>query len=302
MEPTDALFMTIVKIVLIIIFVTIPLLLGVVANISTKHPRAMFIAGKTVLILLTIFIVISLSISVIFAINEQDSTQRPYIFAWSVCWLLIAIFPLSTFYLTTSKKTKKQKTCYLTILSIMLFSILSGAEFLYNRAFGYVFQTERFELSINDFYSNHPEADKNSDINIFISIQNGADELTANISVYKDSITLKTTELNFISSEIISSEKPQKDSCYRNDLPRDLVQNIIEEITYYQPEIEYSWVGDLCFHPFAFIELANNKNATTIILKLPDIDEYHPSAQRLAKKIASLVNNSKIDPTKGCSN
>lgn len=297
MEPTDALFMTIVKIVLITIFAIIPLLLGIFANISTKHHRAMFIAGKTVSILLTIFIIISLSISVIFAINEQDSTQRPYIFAWCICWLLIAIFPLSTFYLTISKKTKKQKTCYLTISFITFFLILSGSEFLYNRAFGYVFQTERFELSINDFYSNHPEADKNSDINIFASIQNGEDEFTANISVYKDSITLKATELRYI-----SSKKSQKDSCYRNDLPRDLVQDIIEEITYYQPEIEYTWVGDLCFHPFAFVELANNKNATTIILKLPDIDEYHPNAQRLAKKITSLVNDSKIDPTKGCSN
>ena len=302
MEPTDALFMIIVNIVLFIIFAIIPLLLGIFANISTKHPRAMFIAGKTVSILLTIITVISLSISIIYAINEQDSTQRPYIFAWCICWLLIAIFPLSTFDLTTSQKTKKQKTCYLTISFITFFLILSGSEFLYNRAFGYVFQTERFELPINDFYSNHPEADKNSDINIFTSIQNGEDEFTANISVYKDSITLKATELRYISSEIISSEKSQKDSCYRNDLPRDLVQDIIEEITYYQPEIEYTWVGDLCFHPFAFVELANNKNATTIILKLPDIDEYHPNAQRLAKKFASLVNDSKIDPTKGCSN
>jgi hypothetical protein len=302
MEPTDALFMTIVKIVLITIFAIIPFIFGVFANISTKHHRATFIAGKTVSILLTIFIIISLSISVIFAIKEQDSSQRPYIFAWYICWLLIAIFPLSTFDLTTSQKTKKQKTCYLTISFITFFLILSGSEFLYNRAFGYVFQTERFELSINDFYSNHPEADKNSDINIFASIQNGEDEFTANISVYKDSITLKATELRYISSEIISSEKSQKDSCYRNDLPRDLVQDIIEEITYYQPEIEYTWVGDLCFHPFAFIELANNKNANTIILKLPNIDEYHPNAQRLAKKIKSLAKDSKIDPTKGCSN
>ena len=85
-------------------------------------------------------------------------------------------------------------------------------------------------------------------------------------------------------------------------MPRDLVQDIIEEITYYQPEIEYTWVGDLCFHPFAFVELANNKNATTIKLHLPDIDEFHPNAQRLVKKINSLVNDSKIDPTKGCSN
>ena len=302
MEPTETLFMTILKIVLIIIFSIIPFLLGVVANTSTKHHRAMFIAGKTVSILLTIFIIISLSISVIFAINEQDSTQRPYIFAWCICWLLIAIFPLSTFDLTTSQKTKKQKTYYLTISFITFFLILSGSEFLYNRAFGYVFQTERFELSINVFYSNHPEADKNSDINIFASIQNGEDEFTANISVYKDSITLKATELRYISSEIISSEKLQKDSCYRNDLPRDLVQDIIEEITYYQPEIEYTWVGDLCFHPFAFVELVNNKKATTIKLHLPDIDEFHPNARRLVKKINSLVNDSKIDPTKGCSN
>ena len=297
MEPTEPLFAIIAKIVLIIIFAIIPLLLGIFANISTKHPRAMFIAGKTVSILLTIFTVISLSISVIYAINEQDSTQRPYIFAWCICWLLIAIFPLSTFDLTTSQKTKKQKTCYLTISFITFFLILSGSEFLYNRAFGYVFQTERFELSINDFYSNHPETDKNSDINVFASLSVGIEWLTVNISVYKDSITLKTIESNYI-----GDGKSEIDSCYHNDLPPDLIQDIIEEITYYQPEIEYNWAADLCMHPHASIELANNKNATTIKLNLPDIDEYHPNAQRLAKKIASLVNDSKINPTKGCSN
>jgi len=55
-------------------------------------------------------------------------------------------------------------------------------------------------------------------------------------------------------------------------------------------------------HPHASIELANNKNATTIKLNLPDIDEYHPNAQRLARKIKSLAKDSKINPTKGCSN
>ena len=296
MEPTDAFFMTIVKIVLITIFAIIPFILGVFSNIFFKHSKAFFIAGKTVSILLAIFTALFLT-SVLFATDWSDSTQRPYILAWYACGLVIAIFPLSIFYFTTCKKTKKQRIRYFTISFITFSLILSGFEFLYNRAFGFIFQTERHELSINDFYSNHPEADKNSDINIFTSIQNGADEFTANISVYKDSITLKATELHYI-----SSEKSQTDSCYRNDLPSDLIQDIIEEITYYQPEIEYTWVADLCFHPFASIEFANNKNATAIKLDLPNIDEYHPNAQRLAKKINSLVKDSKIDPTKGCSN
>ena len=302
MEPTEPLFAIIAKIVLIIIFAIIPFVFGIFVNISTKHRKAFLIAGRVVSILSAIFIAVILTVGTLYATEDSYEVRPFYIYACYFCGLTIAFLPLSTFYFITCQKTKKRKACYLTISFITFFLILSGSEFLYNRAFGYVFQTERFELSINDFYSNHPEADKNSDINIFASIQNGEDEFTANISVYKDSITLKATELRYISSEIISSEKSQKDSCYRNDLPRDLVQDIIEEITYYQPEIEYTWVGDLCFHPFAFVELANNKNVTTIILKLPDIDEYHPNAQRLAKKFASLVNDSKIDPTKGCSN
>lgn len=294
--------MIIVNIVLFIIFAIIPFLFGVFSNISTKFHKVFFIAGRIISILLAISIAAGLSVGIVFVTEDAFEARPSYIYACYFCGLITAFLPLSTFHFTTCKKTKKQRTCYLALSFIAFFVILSGFEFLCNRTFGFVFQTERFELSINDFYSNHPEADKNSNINIFASIQNGEDEFTANISVYKDSITLKATELRYISSEIISSEKSQKDSCYRNDLPRDLVQDIIEEITYYQPEIEYTWVGDLCFHPFAFVELANNKNATTIILKLPDIDEYHPNAQRLAKKIASLVNDSKINPTKGCSN
>ncbi len=120
---------------------------------------------------------------------------------------------------------------------------------------------------------------------------------TANISVYKDSIILKTIE-----SEYFGDSKSEIDSCYRNNLPPDLIQDIIEEITYYQQEIEYSSFADMCLHPSATIDLVNNKNATTIKLHLPDIDEFHPNARRLVKKINSLVNDSKIDPTKGCSN
>ena len=192
---------------------------------------------------------------------------------------------------------EKQRTCYLALSFIAFFAILSGFEFLYNRAFGFVFQTEREEQSINEFYTDHPEADKNSDINVFASLSAGIEWLTVNISVYKDSIILKTIESNYI-----GDGKSEIDSCYRNDLPPDLIQDIIEEITYYQQEIEYSPFADACLHPHASIELANNKNATTIKLDLPDIDEYHPNAQRLVKKIKSLAKDSKINPTKGCSN
>ena len=297
MEPTETLFMTILKIILIIIFSIIPFLLGVFANISTKHHRAFLITGRIVSILLAIFIAVILSFFITFAIDESHSTQQTYILACYACGLTVAFLPLSTFFFTTCKKTKKQRVRYLIISFVTFFLILSGFEFLHNRAFGYVFQTERYELSINEFYTDHPKADKNSDINIFASIQNGVSVFTANISVYKDSIILKTIE-----SKYIGGSNPEIDSCYRNDLPPDLIQDIIEEITYYQQEIEYSPFADMCLHPSATIDLVNNKNATTIKLHLPDIDEFHPNARRLVKKINSLVNDSKIDPTKGCSN
>ncbi len=297
MEPTETLFMTIAKLVLIVIFAIIPFLLGVFANISTKHHRAFLITGRIVSILLAIFIADILSFFITFAIDESYSTQQTYILACYACGLTVAFLPLSTFFFTTCKKTKKQRVRYLIISFVTFFLILSGFEFLYNRAFGFVFQTEQEELSINEFYTDHPEADKNSDINVFASIQNGVREFTANISVYKDSIILKTIE-----SKYIGGNNPEIDSCYRNDLPLDLIQDIIEEITYYQQEIEYSPFADMCLHPSATIDLVNNKNATTIKLHLPDIDEFHPNARRLVKKINSLVNDSKIDPTKGCSN
>ena len=297
MEPTETLFMTILKIILIIIFSIIPFLFGVFSNISTKFHKVFFIAGRIISILLAISIAAGLSVGIVFVTENAFEARPSYIYACYFCGLITVFIPLSTFYFTTCKKTKKQRACYLTLSFIAFFVILSGFEFLHNRAFGYVFQTERYELSINEFYTDHPEADKNSDINVFASIQNGVREFTANISVYKDSIILKTIE-----SEYFGNSKPETDSCYRNDLPPDLIQDIIEEITYYQQEIEYSSFADMCLHPSATIDLANNKNATTIKLHLPDIDEFHPNARRLVKKINSLVNDSKIDPTKGCSN
>ena len=297
MEPTETLFMTILKIVLIIIFSIIPFLFGVFSNISTKFHKVFFIAGRIISILLAISIAAGLSVGIVFVTENAFEARPSYIYACYFCGLITAFIPLSTFYFTTCKKTKKQRACYLIISFATFFLILSGFEFLYNRAFGFVFQTEREEQSINEFYTDHPEADKNSDINVFASIQNGVRVFTANISVYKDSIILKTIESNYI-----GDSNPEIDSCYRNDLPPDLIQDIIEEITYYQQEIEYSPFADACLHPSASIELADNRNATTIKLDLPDLDEYHPNARRLAKKIKSLVKDSKIDPTKGCSN
>ena len=54
MEPTYALFMTIAKLVLIIIFAIIPFLFSVFSNISTKFHKVFFIAGRIVSILLAI--------------------------------------------------------------------------------------------------------------------------------------------------------------------------------------------------------------------------------------------------------
>ena len=85
-------------------------------------------------------------------------------------------------------------------------------------------------------------------------------------------------------------------------MPLDLVQDIIDEIIYYEPEIEYAMIGDFCSHPSLSIELADNKNAKMVKLHLPDLDGFHPNAQRLAKKINNLIEDSKIDPTKGCRN
>ena len=297
MEPTETLFMIILKIVLIIIFAIIPFLLGVFSNISTKFHKVFFIAGRIISILLAVSIAAGLSVGIVFVTENAFEARPSYIYACYFCGLITAFISLSTFYFTTCKKTKKQRASYLIISFATYFLILSGFEFLYNRAFGFVFQTEREEQSINEFYTDHPEADKNSDINVFASIQNGVIVFTANISVYKDSIILKTIE-----SKYIGDSNPEIDSCYRNDLPPDLIQDIIEEITYYQQEIEYSPFADACLHPSASIELADNRNATTIKLYLPDLDEYHPNARRLAKKIKSLVKDSKIDPTKGCSN
>ena len=289
--------MTILKIVLIIIFSIIPFLLGVFANISTKHHRAFLITGRIVSILLAISIAAGLSIGIVFVTENSFEVRPSYIYACYFCGLITAFIPLSTFFFTTCKKTKKQRVRYLIISFVTFFLILSGFEFLHNRAFGFVFQTEREEVSINEFYTDHPKADKNSDINIFASLSAGIEWLTVNISVYKDSIILKTIESNYI-----GDGKSEIDSCYRNDLPPDLIQDIIEEITYYQQEIEYSPFADACLHPSASIELADNRNATTIKLYLPDLDEYHPNARRLAKKIKNLAKDSKIDPTKGCSN
>lgn len=297
MEPTYALFMTIAKLVLIIIFAIIPFLFGVSSNIFTKFHKEFLIAGKIISILLAISIAAGLSVGMVYVTEDSFKARPLYIYACYFCGLITAFIPLSTFHFTTCKKTKKQRTCYLALSFIAFFVILSGFEFLHNRAFGFVFQTEREELSINEFYTDHPEADKNSDINVFASLSAGIEWLTVNISVYKDSIILKTIE-----SKYIGNSNPEIDSCYRNDLPPDLIQDIIEEITYYQQEIEYSPFADACLHPLASIELVDNRNATTIKLDLPDIDEYHPNAQRLAKKIKSLAKDSKIDPTKGCSN
>lgn len=297
MEPTYALFMTIAKLLLIIIFAIIPFLFGVFSNISTKFHKVFFIAGRIVSILLAISIAAGLSVEIVFVTENAFEARPSYIYACYFCGLITAFIPLSTFFFTTCKKTKKQRVRYLIISFVTFFLILSGFEFLHNRAFGFVFQTEREEQSINEFYTDHPEADKNSDINVFASLSVGIEWLTMNISVYKDSIILKTIESNYI-----GDGKSEIDSCYRNDLPPVLTQDIIEEITYYQQETDYSPFADACLHPHASIELANNKNATTIKLDLPDIDEYHPNAQRLVKKIKSLAKDSKINPTKGCSN
>ena len=217
-----------------------------------------------------------------------------YVYVCCFCGLTMGFLPLSTFYFTTCKKSKKRRACYLAISFIAYSLIFSGYVVLYNRAYGKIaYQTERLELSIKDFYTDHPEADKNSDINIFASLSEGVGWLTADISVYKDSITLKTVIIN-------DDRKP--DSCYRNDLPLNLVQDIIDEIIYYKPEVEYSQSADVCIHPSATIELADNKNAKMVKLYLPDLDGFHPNAQRLAKKINNLIEDSKIDPTKGCRN
>ena len=294
MELTETLALLIGTIALVIIFAIIPFILGVFVNNSTKHRKAFLIAGRVISILLAIFIAAGYSVGIAYSIEIPIDAWPFYVYACCFCGLTMGFLPLSTFYFTTCKKSKKRRACYLAISFIPFSLIFSGYVVLYNRAYGKIaYQTERLEQSINEFYTDHPEADKNSDINILASFGEGVVWLTADISVYKDSITLKTVIIN-------DDQKP--DSCYHNDLPLDLVQDIIDEIIYYEPEIEYSWVTDLCLHPSLSIELADNKKATAIELNLPDLDGFHPNAQRIAKKINNLIEDSNVDPTKGCRN
>lgn len=294
MELTETLALLIGTIALVIIFAIIPFILGVFVNNSTKHRKAFRITGRVVSILLAIFIAVGYSVGIAYSIEIPIDAWPFYVYACCFCGLTMGFLPLSTFYFTTCKKSKKRRACYLAISFIAFSLIFSGYVVLYNRAYGKIsYQTERLELSINEFYTDHPEADKNSEINVLASFGEGVAWLTADISVYKDSITLKTVIIN-------DDQKP--DSCYHNDLPLDLVQDIIDEIIYYEPEIEYAMIGDFCSHPSLSIELADNKNAKMVKLYLPDLDGFHPNAQRLAKKINNLIEDSKIDPTKGCRN
>ena len=293
MEPTETLILFIGKIALIIIFAIIPFILGIFFNIFTKFHKAFLIGGRVISILLAISIAAFFSVGIAYIPEDPLFIRPPYVYEFCFCGLTMGFLPLSTFYFTTCKKSKKRRACYLAISFIAFFFILSGCVALFNRAYGIDYQTERLEQSINEFYTDHPEADKNSDINILASFGEGVAWLTADISVYKDSITLKTVIIN-------DDQKP--DSCYHNDLPLDLVQDIIDEIIYYEPEIEYAMIGDFCSHPSLSIELADNKNAKMVKLYLPDLDGFHPNAQRLAKKINNLIEDSKIDPTKGCRN
>lgn len=298
MEPTETLILFIGKIALIIIFAIIPFILGIFVNIFTKFRKAFLIAGRVISILLAISIAAGYSVGIAYSIEIPIDAWPFYVYACCFCGLTMGFLPLSTFYFTTCKKSKKRRACYLAISFIAFSLIFSGYVVLYNRAYGKIaYQTERLELSIKDFYTDHPEADKNSEINVLASFFDGDEWLTANMSVYRDSVVLKTIEHNYI-----GNAKSKTDSCYRNDLPLNLVQDIIDEIIYYKPEVEYSQSADVCIHPSATIELADNKNAKMVKLYLPDLDGFHPNAQRLARKINNLIEDSKIDPTKGCRN
>ena len=104
MEPTYALFMTIAKLVLIIIFAIIPFLFGVFANISTKFHKVFFIAGRIISILLAISIAAGLSIGIVFVTENSFEVRQSYIYACYFCGLITAFISLSTFHFTTCKK------------------------------------------------------------------------------------------------------------------------------------------------------------------------------------------------------
>ena len=295
MEPTFPYFMLILKIVLIVLFASIPFILGILVNTISKHRKIFLITGKVVSILFTLLILGLFSIPILYDGDYLNIPRLYHVLGSLICGLLTSALPILTFYLTISKKTIKKKIGLFALSFIFFFFILSIFEKFETRALGFAFETERTEVSIDKFYKDNPETDRNSDINLHIFVRNGIEDFTANISMYKDSITLETFELSFIAKDSLKNNR-----CYRNDLPRDLVQDIIEEITHYQPEFEYSLIADLCLHPSASIILANNQKATAIELELPDLDGFHPKAQRLVKKINDLIKNSKIDPTKGC--
>lgn len=289
--------MLILKIVLIVLFASIPFILGILVNTISKHRKIFLITGKVVSILFTLLILGLFSISILYDGDYLNIPRLYHVLGGLICGLLTSALPILTFYLTISKKTKKKKFGLLAFSFIFFLFILSIFEKFETRALGFVFETERTEVSIDKFYKDNPETDRNSDINLVAFMSNGVEWYTAIISVYRDSTTLETFESSFIAKDSLKNNR-----CYRNDLPRDLVQDIIEEVTHYQPEIEYTAYSDLCIHPSASIEMAYNKKATAIELKLPDLDGFHPKAQRLVKKINNLIKNSKIDPTKGCRN
>lgn len=296
MEPTESLFSPIFKIVFIVLFASIPFMLGILVNVIVKHHKFFLITGKIISVLLSLIILVLFGLTFIYS-DDISFSRLYYGLACLICGLFVSVLPISTFYLTISKKTKKKKFGIFAISFIFFFSCLSAFEFITIRAFSFVFETERTEISIDKFYKDYPDTDRNSDINLHIFMTNGAESFTANISMYKDSISLKTIEITYI-----APNNWQTDSCYRNDLPPDLVQDIIEEIIHYQPEIEYNLYADLCMHPSISIELANNKKTTAIELKFPDLDAFHPNAQRIAKKINDLVKPSKFNSPKGCRN
>ena len=296
MEPTESLFTTILKIASIVLFATIPFILGILVNTIPKHRKGFLTAGKVVSVILTLFILGAFSIPIIHD-NDLNIPRHYYVLGCLICGLLVSVLPISTFYITISKMTKKKRFGFLAISFFIFFFTLSAFEELEKRAFGFVYETERTETTLDEFYKDYPYIDKNSDVNILVFMADRVKLFTANMSVYKDSITLKT-----IATTIHVHSEWESDSCYSNDLPRDLVQDIIEEIANYQPEIEYASYADLCLHPTASIILANKQKATAIELGLTNLDDFHPKAQRLVKKINDLIKNSKIDPTKGCRN
>lgn len=290
MEPTDSYFIFIFNIAVLVILALIPWAAGLITN-KFSNKRKVFLVGKILSILLSVLILAFFSISPFLFKADQEYLNEPFHFfvmGSILCGLFFSILPLSTFYFLASKKIKRRFLCIFGTF-VIFFVILTGYEHFVNRCIGFVFETKRQELPLDEFYRIHPNADTSSDFNIFIQEDF---RFEANLSVHRDFTQLKSMNISF---------HDDTTRCSRDDLQQDSVLLLIEEIINYRPEKDYCVITDMCEHPALHVDLAvNKKNSRFISLSLEDLDRFHPKAQNLARLALKLVKSNDFDRFEGC--